>query len=192
MKDIILVGGGGHCKAAIDVIEQECRFNIIGIVDKSENLGQNVLGYKIICDDSELINLVKSCDNALITIGQISSPLSRINLFDKLLQFGFNLPVIVSPRAYVSNHSAIGVGSIIMHDALIGAGASIGNNCIINTKSLIEHGSKIGHHCHISTNAVINGDVDVGDGSFIGSGAVTREGIKIQNNFFAKAGSVVK
>ena len=117
MKDIILVGGGGHCKAAIDVIEQECRFNIIGIVDKSENLGQNVLGYKIICDDSELINLVKSCDNALITIGQISSPLSRINLFDKLLQFGFNLPVIVSPRAYVSNHSAIGVGSIIMHDA---------------------------------------------------------------------------
>ena len=192
MKDIILIGGGGHCKAAIDVIEQEGHFNIIGIVDKSENLGQSVLGHQIICDDSDLINLLKSCDNALITIGQISSPLLRINLFDKLLKLGFKLPVIVSPRAYVSNHSTIGVGSIIMHDALIGAGASVGDNCIINSKSIIEHGSKIGHHCHISTNAVINGEVVLGEGSFIGSGAVTKECIKIDNNFFAKAGSVIK
>ena len=192
MKDIVLIGGGGHCKAVIDVIEQEGRFNIIGIIDKPELLGKNVLGYPIIGNDSELNNLVKRCKNVLITIGQIRSPLPRINLFDTVLKLGFTLPSIVSPRAYVSQHASIGMGSIIMHDAIVNAGVKIGDNCIINTKSIVEHGSNIGNHCHISTNAVINGDVVVGNGSFIGSGAVTKEGIRINDNFFAKAGSVIK
>ena len=33
---IILIGGGGHCKSCIDVIEQEGRFTIAGIVDMPE------------------------------------------------------------------------------------------------------------------------------------------------------------
>ena len=192
MKDIILIGGGGHCKAVIDVVELEGLFNIIGIIDKPEMFEEKVLEYQIIGNDSELINLVKSCNNALITIGQIKTPSARIKLFNKLLQLGFKLPTIVSPRAYISKHSSIGIGSVIMHDAIISAGAVIGDNCIINTKAIVEHGSKIGNHCHISTNSVINGEVVVGDGCFIGSGSVTKEGIKINDNFFAKAGSVVK
>jgi len=32
MKKIVLIGGGGHCKSVIDVIEQEGRFEIAGIV----------------------------------------------------------------------------------------------------------------------------------------------------------------
>ena len=192
MKDIVLIGGGGHCQAVIDVVEQEGLFKIVGIIDKPEMFEEKVLEYQIIGNDSELINLVKSCNNALITIGQIKTPSARIKLFNKLLQLGFKLPTIVSPRAYISKHSSIGIGSVIMHDAIISAGAVIGDNCIINTKAIVEHGSKIGNHCHISTNSVINGEVVVGDGSFIGSGSVTKEGIKINDNFFAKAGSVIK
>ena len=192
MKDIVLIGGGGHCKAVIDVIEQEGLFNIVGIIDKPELLGKNVLGYPIIGNDSELNILVKRCKNTLITIGQIRSPLPRINLFDTVLKLGFTLPSIVSPRAYISQHAYIGIGSIIMHDAVVNAGAIIGDNCIINTKSIVEHGSNIGNHCHISTNAVINGDVVVGNGSFIGSGAISKESIRIGDNYFAKAGSVIK
>jgi len=192
MNDIILIGGGGHCKAAIDVIEQEGLFHIIGIIDKPEMLGKSVLNYKIIGDDSELVHLSKSCKNALISVGQIKTPCSRIKLFNMLLKIGFELPTIVSPRAYISKYSSVGIGSIIMHDVIINAGAKIGDNCIINTKSLIEHGSDIRDHCHIATNVIINGEVVVGEGSFIGSGVVTREGIKINNNSFAKAGTVVK
>jgi len=192
MKDIVLIGGGGHCKAVIDVIEQEGLFNIVGIIDKPELLGKNVLGYPIIGNDSELNILVKRCKNTLITIGQIRSPLPRINLFDTVLKLGFTLPSIVSPRAYVSQHASIGKGSVIMHDVVVNVGAKIGDNCIINTKSIVEHGSSIGNHCHISTNAVINGDVVVGNGSFIGSGAISKEGVRIGDNCFAKAGSVIK
>ena len=59
MKDIVLIGGGGHCKSAIDVIEQENRFKIVGIVDRSELLGTNILGYSYSPVDNEVIKVAK-------------------------------------------------------------------------------------------------------------------------------------
>jgi len=192
MNDIILIGGGGHCKSVIDVIEQEGRFKIAGIVDKPELLGSKLFGYLIIGNDSDLDDLAKKYQYALITVGQIKSPLLRIKLFELAVKSGFILPTVVSPRAYLSKHAMVDKGSIIMHDALINANAKVGENCIINSKALIEHDVIIKDHCHISTNVVINGNVVVGSGSFIGSGAISKEGIKIDNNYFAKAGSIIK
>lgn len=192
MKDLILIGGGGHCKSVIDVIEQEGKFNIIGIIDIPEKFGEKILDCNVIGNDSELHAISKTCKNAFISIGQIDTPQLRIELFKNLLQIGFSIPTIVSPRAYVSKHAIIGMGTIVMHDVVINADTEIGDNCIINTKSIVEHGSKIESHCHISTGAIINGEVTIGKGSFIGSGSVTKQGIKIEKNFFAKAGSVTK
>jgi len=47
MKDVILVGGGGFCKSVADVIE-DAGYNILGILDKSEEVGRNLLNYQII------------------------------------------------------------------------------------------------------------------------------------------------
>ena len=33
MKKIILIGGGGHCRSCIDVIESTKMFKIIGIIN---------------------------------------------------------------------------------------------------------------------------------------------------------------
>jgi len=192
MNDIILIGGGGHCKAVIDVIEQEGRFKIIGIVDKSELLGSKVLGYSVIGNDDDLDNLAKKYKYALITVGQIKSPLLRIKLFELAENSGFILTSIISPRAYISKYAIVGRGTIIMHDALINANAQIGENCIINSKTLIEHDCVISNHCHISTNTTINGGVVVKSGCFIGSGVTTKESITITENSFVKAGSLLR
>jgi sugar O-acyltransferase (sialic acid O-acetyltransferase NeuD family) len=190
MNSIILIGGGGHCKSVIDVIEQEGRFEIAGIVDKPELLGSNVLGYSVIGNDSDLGNLAKRYQYALITVGQIKSPLLRIKLFDLATEAGFILPSIISPNAYVSKYASIGNGVIIMHNALVNVSASIGDNCIVNSKALIEHDCLISKHCHVSTNATINGGVIVQSGCFIGSGTITKESITIGENSFIKAGSL--
>ena len=58
-EEIILVGGGGHCKSCIDVIEQEGRFLIAGIVDMPEKLGEKILDYEILCTDDDLPSLVR-------------------------------------------------------------------------------------------------------------------------------------
>lgn len=191
-ESIILIGGGGHCKSCIDVIEQEGKYSIVGIVDLPEKVGETILGYPIIATDDEIKDLTKKYQNFLITLGQIKSPGRRIEIFNLLKEYKVNLPVIISPIAYVSKHATIDEGTIIMHHALVNASAKIGKNCIINTKALVEHDVEIGNHCHISTGATVNGHVKIGDETFIGSNAVTKENIKIEANSFIKANSIVK
>jgi len=192
MDEIILIGGGGHCNSVIDVIEQERRFKIAGIVDREELLGTNVLGYKVIGSDVDLRELAMKYKYALVTVGQIRSPNVRAKLFDLAKQVGFILPTIISPRAYVSKHATIDEGTIIMHDALVNANVKIGKNSIINTKVLIEHDSLIKDNCHVSTGAIINGGVTVEKRCFIGSNATTNHSITIKPDSFIKAGSLVK
>ena len=49
---IILIGGGGHCKSCIEVIESKGDFVIAGIIDVKEKIGTSLLGYPVIgCDD---------------------------------------------------------------------------------------------------------------------------------------------
>jgi len=192
MKEkIILIGGGGHCRACIDVIEQEGRFAIAGIVDVPEKNQHNVLRYPVIGADADLAELIKTSPNVLITLGQIKSPNRRIALFNDLMQMGACFPVIQSPLAYVSPHAQVAEGTIVMHHALINAGARVGRNCIINTKALVEHDAIIEDHCHISTGAVVNGGVTIGRGSFFGSGAVSKEYTSIPANSFIKANSLI-
>ena len=192
MKNIILIGGGGHCKSVIDVIEQEGKFQIAGIVDKPKSDNFKVLGYPIIGDDSDLIKLFKEYQYALITIGHIKSVTNRIKLYNLAIKIGFFLPTIISPTAYVSKHSKIGDGTVIMHNAIVNANTSIGVNSIINSQALIEHDCIIAEHCHISTNATINGGVQIGSKCFVGSNVTTKENIKIMDSTFVKAGSLVK
>ena len=193
MKEkIILIGGGGHCSACVDVIEQEGRFAIAGIVDVPEKKQHNILGYSVIGSDADLVELIKMFQNVLITLGQIKSPNRRMELFNGLMQMGACFPVIQSPLAYVSPHAHVAEGSIIMHHALINAGARVGRNCIINTKALVEHDAVIEDHCHISTGAVVNGGVAIGSGSFFGSGAVSKEYTSMPANSFIKANSLYR
>lgn len=192
MKKIILIGGGGHCKSVIDVIEQEGKFKIKGIVDKSELMGSKILGYSVIGTDSDLKNLAGKYEYALITVGQINSSLIRRKLYNQALKVGFKFPTIVSPNAYVSKHSKIGNGTVVMNNAFVNANSFIGDNCIVNSKALIEHDCVVSDHCHISTNAIINGGVHIGSNSFVGSNVTTKNNIKIKNNSFIKAKSLLK
>lgn len=188
---IILIGGGGHCKSCIDVIEHENKYAIAGIVDVKEKVGQTVLGYPVIGTDDELSEIAKKYDNFLITVGQLKNPELRIKLFKEIKSLSKNLPLIVSPSAYVSKHATLGEGTIVMNGATLNASSSIGKNCIINTKALVEHDTSVGNHCHISTSSTVNGECKIGNNVFIGSKSVLVQEVKIEDNTFIGAGSVV-
>ncbi len=190
MKNILLVGAGGHCKSVIDVIEQEGIYQIAGIIDKKELLGTKILGYEVLGCDDDLGVLFQKYQYAVITVGQIQSSAIRVKLFYLLKEIGYTLPVIVSPLSYVSKHACVEEGSVIMHHVLVNAGARVGKNCIINSKALVEHDSEVEAHCHISTGAIINGGVSIKSNTFVGSNATLRESIRVSG--FIKAGSVVK
>jgi sugar O-acyltransferase (sialic acid O-acetyltransferase NeuD family) len=191
MKDLLLVGGGGHCRSCIEVIEAEGRYRIRGIVKPKTDDADQTLGYSLSGTDDDLPILLQETSHALVTVGQIRSPEIRIRLFELLEKLGAKFPVVASPIAYCSKHAVISSGTIIMHGVIVNAGAYIGANCVINTKALIEHDAQIADHCHISTGARINGGVSIGRGSFIGSGAIVKEGVVIGENVVISAGQVI-
>ncbi|HEY5590801.1 MAG TPA: acetyltransferase [Paludibacter sp.] len=191
MKPIILIGGGGHCISCIDVVEQTGLYQIIGILDLPEKFGQEVLNYSVIGTENELEKFLPECSDFLITVGQIKSSELREIIFHKVIKAGGNLPVIISPFAFVSPNARIEEGTVIMHHALVNSGAIVGKGCILNTKSLIEHEAEIGNFCHISTASIINGQAVVGDSCFIGSNTVVSNNTHITANTNIAAGSQV-
>ena len=188
--DIILIGGGGHCKSCIDVIEQENKYAIAGIVDRPGEKGHKALGYPISACDEDIPGLARQF-YFIITLGQIKSAKKRTRLYRELKEYGATLPTIISPHAYVSPHTEIGQGTIVMHGATVNVGARVGANCIINSHALIEHDAIIHDHCHISTGAIINGGVEIGEQTFIGSRAMVREGVTVGEQVIVGGGGMV-
>ena len=176
---ILLIGAGGHAKSCIDVIEQEDKFRIIGLIGSPNEVGTHLLGYEVLGTDDALTELINLTNFALIAVGQIGTNELRSTLFSKIVNIGFRLPVVMSPLAYVSPRANIGKGTVVMHRATINSGARIGDNCIINSHALIEHDVSVEDHCHIATSATINGGSTVGKSSFVGSGTTIRESINI-------------
>ncbi|MFK8046286.1 MAG: acetyltransferase [Crocinitomicaceae bacterium] len=190
-RTIILVGGGGHCKSCIDVIESSNEYIIAGVIDNQLKVGEHVFGYPVLGGDDDLPELRKKYDQALVTVGQIRSAKIRIIIFDLLKNLNFTLPSIVASTAYVAKNVEIGEGTIVMHQVLINSDTVIGVNCIINSKALIEHDCKVGDNTHISTASTINGTVSIGSECFIGSRSNFVNNIEITDNVFIGINSTI-
>jgi N,N'-diacetyllegionaminate synthase len=192
MHDLLFVGAGGHAVSCIDVIEAEGRFRIACVVGTQDELNSSILSYKVTACDSDLEDLANIYEYAFIGIGHIRSSDNRKRLYQRLLDFGFKFPVVISPNAYVSKSAMLGPGSIIMNGATVNGGAVIGENSIINSNALVEHGCRVGAHAHISTGVTLNSDVVVGSGSFVGSMSVVKHGVSIGENCVVNMRSIVR
>ena len=191
MRALLLIGGGGHCRSCIDVIETGGAFGVSGVVLPPGSRATEVLGYPVLGTDDDLQELISRLGNALVAIGQVKSPEPRVRAWESLVAYGATIPTVVSPLAHVSRHADVGVGTIVMHRGVVNARGIVGRNCIINSFALVEHDVVVGDHCHVATGAILNGGVHVGDGSFVGSGAVVREGVRIGQRVVIGAGQVV-
>lgn len=191
MQELILVGGGGHCKSVIDVIESTDNYKIVGILDQPDNKGKSILGYEIIGNDDDIPSLCKSINNFVITVGHIRSSAIRRKIFNRLKSEKASLPIIVASTARVSRQALIGEGTVIHHNAFVNADVRIGDCTIINTGAIVEHDSLIGEFCHLSTNSVVNGTCTVGDDSFIGSGVIVNNNVSIAEQTLVGSASVV-
>ena len=137
MTPILLIGGGGHCRSVIDVIESGAQYQVAGIVQPASDGLTPIMGYPVRGDDNALPGLLGLTPYALVTIGQLRDASMRQRLFGKLLDLRAEIPVVVSPRAHVSRHAQLGRGTVVLHGALVNAAARVGENCIINSMALV-------------------------------------------------------
>ena len=184
---IVLMGGGGHCRACLEVIAG-VGLQVTGILD-SQPVAADMPGR--LGDDSWLDSASARGLLYLVTVGQVDVAPRRRLLFENLVKRGLECATVMAANATISGRTSIGAGTIVMQRAVINRGAVVGRNCIINTSAIIEHDARIADHCHVSTGAIANGGVQIGEGCMIGSGAIILPGIKIAPNVVVGAGAVV-
>ena len=193
-KRLILVGGGGHCKAVIDVAMAAER-PIMGIIDESLAIDDSVVGVSVIGRDNDIKEIVaKHGDSVefLITVGHIKSSAIRARIANAITLAGgsFATPLI-APSAHIAIGAQIGRGTVVMHNAVVNTHATIGDNSIINTGAIVEHDCTVGDFVHISTGAIVNGMSTIGNDCFIGSHATVVNGKHIANDVVVGAGATV-
>jgi sugar O-acyltransferase (sialic acid O-acetyltransferase NeuD family) len=192
MRDIILVGGGGHCKSVVDTIKCMNDYNIIGILDIKEKVGTKVNDVEIIGTDDDIEYYYKQgIKYSFITLGSIGNTNPRQNLYERLLKVGYNFPAIVDKTSLISSNAMIGDGAFIGKGTIINSDVIIGENCIINSGAIIEHDCCIGKFSHIAPGSTISGNVMIGDHTHIGANSTIIQNINIGKFCIIGAGSVV-
>lgn len=191
MKDIILVGFGGHAKSTIDCIEKTGQYKIIGYTDIKSN--KPYRDYPYLGNDDVLQQFFdKGVKNAFISVGYMGKGNLRQRIYEKLKEIGYILPTIIDSSAQIADDVQIGEGCFIGKGSIINSNALIGKICIINTGSIVEHDCIVDDFSHISVGSVLCGSVKVGQASFVGANATVIQGRTIGNKCIVGAGEVLK
>ena len=193
MHSVILIGGSGHAKAIIEIIEMSKEYHIVGITDNNSVKRANIVsGVSIIDNDENLQTYFgNGIKRAFITLGSVGDIKPRVRLYNMLNEIGFELINVIHPSAIIADSLTMGTGNALMAGSIINAYTTLGNNCIINTGTIVEHDCIIEDHVHISTGAKLAGNVKVKEGTHIGIGAIVKQGVTIGRQVIVGAGAVV-
>jgi acetyltransferase EpsM len=192
MKNVILVGAGGHAAELYDhfllhnQLKPDDNISIVGIIDDNidnyTHYAYNVPFLGAINDHEVTQNLY------LIGIANLEF---RHRIVTSLRNKGAQFTGFIHPHALVSPLATIGLGTVISHNVSIGPKASIGSFNVINSRATIGHDSVIGDYNFISPNVALSGNTKLGSHNLIGTNACSIPGIHIGNKNKIAAGMVI-
>jgi UDP-perosamine 4-acetyltransferase len=187
IKEVIVVGAGGHAKVVIELLRQSG--NHVAYCISGEEEHKECLGVPILLGDKWIENLrAEGFCRAFVAIG---SNRTRLRMAGVLKQFQYELVNAISPFASISPSARIATGVAVMAGVVINAEAEIGDFSIINTGATIDHDCRIGQAVHVAPQSALAGTITVGDGAFLGIGCRVLPGLSIGEWSIVGAGAVV-
>lgn len=187
MKDLIIIGGGGHAKEIIWIADC-CGRNIKGILDDSiEMIGKSVSNVKIVGSINDWVKY-QDCE-FVIAIG---SPRTRKSVFVKIQKLGSpKFAKLIHPSAIYSESLEIGEGTMICAGAVITIDVKLGSHCILNSNVTVAHDCVFGNFVTLAPLAAISGNVTLNECVEIGTNAAVRQGLTLANGAMLGMGGVL-
>jgi UDP-perosamine 4-acetyltransferase len=186
-EDLVIIGGGGHCRVVLDVASA-AGFNVIGILDphpEAETVGRvSVLGG----DDLAPELLGRGVRLAFVALG--GNDLRR-RICLRLRGIGFALPCLVHPTASISPTAEIGAGVVVMPHAVINAQARVGDFAIVNSGAIVEHDCVLGEAAHVAPGSVMGGHATLGEEALLDIGARAKAKVRIGDRAIVGVGAAV-
>ncbi len=193
MRDIIVIGAGGHGVEIDEYIRYNRKvtrfteYNLIGFLDDNPDnysrysfsapLLGGVRDHKIICGHAYVIG--------------IAGLQFRRFFVDKYICGGAEFISIIHNSAYISESAIIGEGCIIGPNVNIGPNVRVGKYTLINARCSLGHDVKVGSYNMISPNTCLSGFSQIGDENLFGINCATLPGITVGNNNTIAAGMIL-
>jgi sugar O-acyltransferase (sialic acid O-acetyltransferase NeuD family) len=180
MKDLYVIGGGGHAKVIIGMCQALGRPVEAVLDDDSAKWGTSLLGVPVRGPVASMP--AGAC--AVIAIGDNDR---RRRLSGAAVEYA----TVVHPRAFVDPSASLGAGVVVFAGAIIQPDARVGAHSIINTAATVDHDCEIGPFVHVAPGVHLAGNVRVDEGAFLGIGSVVTPGRRIGAWSVVGAGGVV-
>ena len=191
VRNLVLVGGGGHASDVLHTIEavnaRQPTYRVLGILADDEIDRRRFRGR-----DMERIGTVDdvgSIDAAYVLC--IGWPWARRAVAERIGDGARPAPAIVDPRADVGAGVALGPGSVVLGQAHVSPMASLGPHSLVSYNVSVGHDTVFGAFASVMPNAAVSGDVVAGDEVLVGTGAAVLQGIRLGHRVRVGAGAAV-
>lgn len=187
--DLVIIGGGGHGREVLDVIEAAAGgLRVLGVLDDGhpDLLRLTARGLRVLGGVDHLASL----DGVGFVLG-IGSATARRAVGERLAPLGRPSPAM--------RHPAATVGSLVVRDpgSVLAAGARLTTNVVVGAHAYVGPNATVGHDCVLAPyatlypGAVVSGSVNVGAAATVGAGATVRQGVHLGDGCVVGAGAVV-
>ena len=193
MKKIIIIGSGGHAAELRDYINHHNsarptnRIEVKGFLDDDKSSYNHYGFYEPYLGKIEDHNI----DTETFYLMGIANLAYKERIIEDFIKKGAKFTGLIHPTAIISPSCEIGEGTVISHNASVGAKVKIGKFNMLNSRCTIGHDTQIGDYNFISPQVAISGNTKIGNGNLIGTNACTIPGITIGNYNKIAAGMVV-
>lgn len=193
LANLLVLGFGGHGKVLLEAAFACKRFTNVVFLDDHFN---NIDGKRLLPDVQLLGPFSMALDEGMLSdfpsaAVAVGNPITRLSWLHQLEAFGYELPALIHPTAWVSPSAAIGRGSVVFAQAAVQSHVVIGTGVILNTGCSVDHDVQLADGVHICPGAHLAGDVKVGARSWVGIGASVIQQVRIGADVTVGAGAAV-
>ena len=161
MKNLLILGAGQYGCVVRETAEAMGCFEKIAFLDDNSPLAMGKL--------AAYEGFAREYGCAFVAMG---NPALRIQWLEKLELAGYELPVLIHPRAYVSPSAILGKAVIVEPMAVVNAQAVVETGGLLCAGSVVNHNAHVMPVCQIDCNAVVAAIATVPEGTKVPSGTV--------------------
>ena len=195
-EKILLVGAGQHARVVLYNIQEQNKYDVIGILDKNLDKAKEEKffeGIPILDIDYSKVDLKElkaklGTDKFFISFGNMKY---RKKVWELFKNSGWNSVNIIHPNAVISKNAKLGEGILIECGCLITPNPIIGDNVVVNTGSQVNHDNIIENHVYIASGVVLSGGVKIGENTLLDDGVIVTLGREVGKNSLIGAGAVI-
>lgn len=185
---MVVIGAGGHGKVCAELAARLGHWSQICFLDDRWPEVNSVCDWAVVGSTARIDELNPADTDVFVGIGDNRT---RERFFNECTRLNQQIRTLISPDASVSEHAEIGLGSVILPQAVVAAGTLIGTAGIVNHGATVDHDCRVGDFVHVAPGAHVSGETAIGSRGWIGTGAAIRQCLNVGDDVVVAIGAAV-